>query len=134
MPSPVTGKASPFPALHQAMHAHKQQHLPVQRAFFYALDGSRDVGGVPMTGNLQLRRSSETTEQPGLPKPCLSQWELLRLGCRGSHLKFWSRYNLSYVLKKKKIFCGTKVHLNLFKQYKWKIVYSLKIQPTHQSL
>lgn len=101
MPSFVTAKASTFPALYQAMPVHKQQHLTVQRAFFYPLDCSRDVRGVPTTDWKPSTQADDQRPQSSLAYPslvCLSG-NFLRLGCKRTHLQFWSRCNLSHMLK-----------------------------------
>lgn len=134
MPSFVTAKASTFPALYQAMPVHKQQHLTVQRAFFYPLDCSHDVRGVPTTDwkpstqeIIRDHRAAWLTQ--GLFVSVETFWDL---SAKEPICSFG--VDVTFLTRRKKIFCGTKAHLNLFHQYKWKIIYSLKFLPNHQAL
>lgn len=101
-PSFATAKALTFPALSQAMHVHKQQHLPVQTVFVYHLACSCDISGMHTTAwkSLVQKTACKTAEQPALPVLFISVVNFLAFGCRGTHLQFWSRCNLSYTLKK----------------------------------
>lgn len=98
----MTAKTSTFPSLYQAMHVHKQQHLPDQTVFVYHLDCLCDISGMHTTvwKSLVETTSCKTAEQPGLPQVLfISVVNFLAFGCRSTHLQLWRRYNLSYTLK-----------------------------------
>lgn len=128
MPSLVTGKGSAFPALYHAMPVHKQQHLPAQRAFFCPSDAHvMFVACLPLTGNLTQEMMRDHRTALAYPSLVCFSGSFLRLGCRETICNFEAGVTFLTCWKENPIFCGTKAHLNHFNQYKWKIVYSLKI-------
>lgn len=99
MPSFVTAKASTFPALYQAMPdtATPDCSESIFLSFILLMWCSWCACHKLETFNTgDHQRPQSSLAYPSLV--CLSG-NFLRLGCKRTHLQFWSRCNLSYMLK-----------------------------------